>query len=144
MQQISIQCKSESDQAQSHGDKSLLFSSILLLCTQDQYIPIYVLWLFLILRTINRISEAHDKLELEQRNEYLKFKAIKKISKTQKIKRAEAEAVYEQMVAQELTRKAEETRIAEEKAAEEARIAEEKASVNTRLLEEIRDLLKNK
>ena len=74
----------------------------------------------------------------------MKFKAIKKIRKQEKVDRAEATRLYEERCKKEAEQKAEEARIAEEKAAEEARIAEEKATVNTRLLEEIRDLLKNK
>lgn len=100
--------------------------------------------LFTIVRVMNRVAEARDKIEEEQTKEYKKFKAIKKISKTQKISRAKAAILYEEQCKVEAEKKAEEARIAEEKAKEEARIAEEKATANTRLLEEIRDLLKSK
>ena len=100
--------------------------------------------LFSIVRVVNRVAEARDKIEEEQAKEYKRFKAVKKISKTQKVSRAEAMLIYDEQCKAEAEKKAEENRIAEEKAAEEARIAEEKATANTRLLEEIRDLLKNK
>lgn len=100
--------------------------------------------LFVIVRTMNRIAEARDKMETEQAQEYRRYKAIKKLKKERKICTAEATCLYDQQLAEEEAKRAEEERIAQEKAAEEARIAEEKATVNTRLLEEIRDLLKNK
>ena len=100
--------------------------------------------MFTIVRVMNRVAEARDKIEEEQTKEYKKFKAIKKISKTQKVSRAKAAILYEEQCKVEAEKKAEEARIAEEKAREEARIAEEKATANTRLLEEIRDLLKSK
>ena len=100
--------------------------------------------LFLIVRVINRVAEARDRIEEEQQKEYVKFKTIKKICKQEKVSKADATIIYEERCKQEAEKRAEEARIAEEKAKEEARIAEEKATANTRLLEEIRDLLKNK
>lgn len=100
--------------------------------------------LFVIVRTMNRIAEAREKMETEQAQEYRRYKAIKKLKKERKICTAEATLLYDQQLEEEKAKKAEEERIAQEKAAQEARIAEEKATANTRLLEEIRDLLKNK
>ncbi len=98
--------------------------------------------LFLIIRTMNKIREAHEKavegLNLDEKKEIAKIRAA------QKIKKAEAKKLYEEKVAAARAAKEEEDRLTAEKAAEEARIAEEKATANTKLLEEIRDLLKNK
>ncbi len=95
--------------------------------------------LFLIIRTMNKISEAKENafgdLSGDQRKE------VRKIRKEQKISYIAAVNVYEEKLA---AAKAEEERIAAEKAAAEAAALEEKEMANTRLLEEIRDLLKNK
>ncbi len=98
--------------------------------------------LFMIIRTINRLRDAHDKavdeLDLDEKKE------ICKIRREQKVSKAEATKIFEERQAAALAAKAEEERIAAEKAAADAALAEEKAMANTKLLEEIRDLLKNK
>ena len=98
--------------------------------------------LFMIVRTMNQIATAHermiDEMDLKEK------KAIAKIRREEKVSRKEAKAIFEQRLEAAKAKKAEEERLAAEKAAEEARLAEEKAMANTRLLEEIRDLLKNK
>lgn len=98
--------------------------------------------LFLIVRTMNNIAKAHERmvegLDLDEKKE------IVKIRKEQKVSKKEAVAIYEAKVEAVKAEKA----AAEAKAAEEAAVAaaeaEAKATANTRLLEEIRDLLKNK
>ena len=98
--------------------------------------------LFMIVRTMNRIAKAHERmvegLELDEKKE------ICKIRKEQRVSRKAAIAIYEAKVEALKAEKA----AAEAKAAEEAAVAkaaeEAKATANTRLLEEIRDLLKNK
>ncbi len=98
--------------------------------------------LFIIVRMINRIREAHDKAIGElSGNEKLE---IWKIRNEQKVSKAEAKIIYAEKIAAAKAAKEEEERLAKEKAEEEARLAEEKETANTRLLEEIRDLLKNK
>ncbi len=96
--------------------------------------------LFMIIRTINKIREAHEKalegLELTEKKE------IYKIRKEQKVSKADAKKIYEEKLAAAEAAKAEAERLAAEKAAAEAAEAEAKAMANTRLLEEIRDLLK--
>ncbi len=96
--------------------------------------------LFIIVRTMNRFSEAQDRMRdgwnFEEKKELAKIRYEQKISKKQ------AKAILEEKKAEIAAQKAEEARLAEEKAKEEARLAEEKATANTRLLEEIRDLLK--
>ncbi len=98
--------------------------------------------LFIVVRIINRVNEAHEKmvgdLELHKKRE------IRKIRKAEKVSKKEARALYEARVAEEQAKAEAEAKAAEEKAAEEARLAEEKALANTKLLEEIRDLLKSK
>ena len=98
--------------------------------------------LFCIVKTMNNIAAAHERavqgLEIDEK------KAVAKIAREQKIKRKQAQAIYDAQVEETLAKKAEEERLATEKAAEEAAAAEVKAMANTRLLEEIRDLLKNK
>ncbi len=98
--------------------------------------------LFIIVRMMNRITEAREKmlsdLEINEK------KAVHKIKRTEKVSKAEAKRRYAERLEAEKLAKAEEERLAKEKAEEEARIAEEKATANTRLLEEIRDLLKNR
>ena len=98
--------------------------------------------LFLIVRTMNNIAKAHERmvegLDLDEKKE------VAKIRREEKVSKKEAIAIYEAKVEALRAEKA----AAEAKAAEEAAIAaaaaEEKAMANTRLLEEIRDLLKNK
>ncbi len=98
--------------------------------------------LFVIVRTINRVREAHEKAIGElSGNDKLE---ILKIRREQKVSKAEAKAIYAEKIAAAKAAKEEEERLAKEKAEEEARLAEEKEMANTRLLEEIRDLLKNK
>ena len=91
---------------------------------------------------MNNIAKAHERaiqgLELDEK------KAVTKIAREQKIKRKEAQAIFDAQEKEALEKKAEEERLAAEKAAADAAVAEEKAMANTRLLEEIRDLLKNK
>ncbi len=98
--------------------------------------------LFVIVRTINKIHEAHEKavdgLDLNEKKE------LYKIRREEKVSMAEAKKIYEEKVAATVAAKAEEERIAAEKAAADAAAEAEKAMVNTKLLEEIRDLLKNK
>ncbi len=98
--------------------------------------------LFMIVRTMNKIREAHDKaidgLDLDEKKE------ICKICREQKVKKAEAKKIFEVRQAEAAAAKAEEERIAAEKAAADAALEAEKALANTKLLEEIRDLLKNK
>ncbi len=98
--------------------------------------------LFLIIRTMNKIREAHERaveeLGLNEKKE------IYKIRKSEKVTKAEAKKIYEERVAAAKAKKAEEERLAAEKAAADAAEAEAKATANTRLLEEIRDLLKAK
>ena len=102
--------------------------------------------LFMIVKTINQINEASQKALLGFKDP--KKKEIRKIAREEKVSRKEAKAIYAQRVADAEAAKAEEERLAAEKAAAEAaeaaRLAEEKATANTKLLEEIRDLLKSK
>ena len=100
--------------------------------------------LFSIVRIINRVADARDKIETEGLNKKQQLKALKRIKKEEKVSWEEAKVIYQKRIEEEKAKKAEEDRIAAEKAAEEQRIAEEKARENTRLLEEIRDLLKAK
>ena len=100
--------------------------------------------LFCIVRMINRLNEAHDKLVAEAKKE----KEIVKKYRKQGLKKKEARAKYEAELQAEVAaaeaKAAEEKRLAEEAAAAAAKAEEEKALANTRLLEEIRDLLKAK
>lgn len=98
--------------------------------------------LFTIVRVINNVRAASERLEKGLETEKGEKKAILKIKQEEKISWSEAKAVYVKRVEEVAAQKAEEERIAAEKAAEEAKLAEEKAMANTRLLEEIRDLLK--
>ncbi len=98
--------------------------------------------LFMIVRTMNRISEAHDRAL--QGIEFSRKKAIAKIRWEEKVSKKEAVAIYEKRLEETKAKKAEEERLAKEKAELDAKLAEEKATENTRLLAEIRDLLKNK
>ena len=102
--------------------------------------------LFLIVRTMNNIAKAHERmiegLDLDEKKE------IYQIRKEQKVSKKQAKAIYEARVEDMKAAKVAVEAEAAAKAAEEAAIAkaaeEEKAMANTRLLEEIRDLLKNK
>ena len=102
--------------------------------------------LFTIVKMINRVAEAREKAIGEI--DWSKKKQVREIRKTRNVSRKEAIAIWNKEKAEAEAKKAEETRLAEEKLAqekaEEARLAEEKAMQNTRLLEEIRDLLKQK
>ena len=102
--------------------------------------------LFLIVRTMNNIAKAHERmiegLDLDEKKE------IYQIRKEQKVSKKQAKAIYEARVEEMKAAKEAAEAEAAAKAAEEAALAkaaeEEKAMANTRLLEEIRDLLKNK
>ena len=102
--------------------------------------------LFMIVRTINKIAAAKERLadgiDFDEKKEICKICRKERVSKKMAVK------IYQQRVEELKAQKAEEDRIAAEKAAEEAAAAaaaeEAKATANTRLLEEIRDLLKNK
>ena len=98
--------------------------------------------LFLIVRMINRIAEAQEKIALGL--ELSDKKEIIKICREEKVSKKVAREILEKRKADLKAKKAEEERLAAEKAAAEAAAAEAKATANTRLLEEIRDLLKNK
>ena len=102
--------------------------------------------LFMIVKIMNQVAEAKERAIGE--DFISEKKAIYKIRKEQKVKRWQAIEIYKKQIADEKAKKAEEARLAEQKAlaekAEAERIAEEKAMANTRLLEEIRDLLKQK
>lgn len=98
--------------------------------------------LFMIVRTMNRIAEAREKmidgLDMDEK------KAVAKICCEEKVSKKEAKAIYEKRVEEAKAKKAAEEAAAAEVAAKAAAEAEAKATANTRLLEEIRDLLKNK
>lgn len=93
--------------------------------------------LFLIVRTINRISEAQAEGLSEN-------KAIAQIRRERKVSKKEAMAILQAQRDEAAAAKVEADRLAAEQAAADAAAAEAKAMANTRLLEEIRDLLKNK
>lgn len=100
--------------------------------------------LFSIVKTINRMAEANEKMKADLKTER---EALKKYRKSG-LKKADAIARYREDLraeaeakAAEEAKKQEELRLAAEK---EAREKEEKELAATRLLEEIRDLLKNK
>ena len=98
--------------------------------------------LFMIVRTMNRIAKAHERmvegLELDEKKE------IYQIRKEQRVSRKTAVAIYEAKVEALKAEKAAAEAAAVEAAAAAKKAEEEKATANTRLLEEIRDLLKNK
>ena len=98
--------------------------------------------LFLIVRTMNGIAEAQEKMvdgwNLEEKKE------IAKIRYEQKVNRKQAVQIWKEKKAALEAKAAEDARIAKENAEKAAKEAEEKAYANTRLLEEIRDLLKQK
>lgn len=96
--------------------------------------------LFSIVKIMNSIAEAQEKMVAELVSS--EKKAIRKIRKECKVKKAEAKEIYAQRLAEATAIKAAEEEAAAKKAAEEAALAEAKATANTRLLEEIRDLLK--
>ncbi|MBQ3505960.1 MAG: large conductance mechanosensitive channel protein MscL [Clostridia bacterium] len=98
--------------------------------------------LFSIVRIINNIRAASDRLEQGLAAEGNEKKAVKKIKKEEKVTKAQAKELYEERKAAALAEKALADAKAAEQAALEAKLAEEKATANTRLLEEIRDLLK--
>ena len=98
--------------------------------------------LFSIVRIINNIRAASDRLEQGLAVEGNEKKAVKKIKKEEKVTKAQAKELYEERKAAALAEKALADAKAAEQAALEAKLAEEKATANTRLLEEIRDLLK--
>jgi large conductance mechanosensitive channel len=93
--------------------------------------------LFMIVRIINRISEANQQMKKDMQTEK---EALKKYKK-EGLKKKEAIARYRADLAEEKARIEKEEA---EKKAEEERLALEKELANTRLLEEIRDLLKNR
>ncbi len=98
--------------------------------------------LFLIVRTMNGIAEAQEKMvdgwNLEEKKE------IAKIRYEQKVSRKQAVQIWKEKKAGLEAKAQEDARIAKENAEKAAKEAEEKAYANTRLLEEIRDLLKQK
>ena len=100
--------------------------------------------LFTIVRMMNKVAEAKSEAVNSAQLERNQKKEIKKIAKEEKVTRLVAESIYLQRLEEAKAAKAEEERIAAEKAAEEARLAEEKAMANTVLLTQIRDLLQNK
>ncbi len=93
--------------------------------------------LFLIVRTINRISEAQSS-GMDEKKEIYKIRRERKVSKK------EAMAILQAQKDEAAAAKIEADRLAAEQAEADAAAAEAKAMANTRLLEEIRDLLKNK
>lgn len=100
--------------------------------------------LFMIVRTMNKLSAARTEAMNSAKLEGNQKKEVKKIRKEEKVTKLEAEAIYLQRLEAAKAAEAEAARLAEEQAAEAARLAEEKAMANTVLLTEIRDLLKNK
>ena len=98
--------------------------------------------LFLIVRTINRINAAQEKMvegwDLDDKKEAYK------IRRELKVTRKEAMAIVEERKAEAKAKKEEEAKAAAEAEAKAKAEEEAKATANTRLLEEIRDLLKNK
>ncbi len=98
--------------------------------------------LFSIVRIINRVSEAQEKMI--DGFAWNEKKEILKIKKSEKVSTKKARELFEARKAEAVAKKAEEARIAAEKEAAIKALEEEKALANTRLLEEIRDLLKNK
>ncbi len=97
--------------------------------------------LFTIVKVINGLAEAHEKLIDEM--ELPEKKAIAAYRK-QGMKKAAARAKYQEDLKKAAEAKAAAEKLEAERLAAEAALAEAKATANTRLLEEIRDLLKNK
>ena len=98
--------------------------------------------LFLIVRAMNNIARAHERMI--EGLDWNEKKEIAKIRRIEKVSMKEAVAIYEARVEVKKAEKAAADSKAAEEAAAAAAVAEEKAMANTRLLEEIRDLLKNK
>ena len=102
--------------------------------------------LFIIVRTMNNIARAHERmidgLDLDEKKEICKIRREERVSRKQAM--AIYEARIEEMKAAKVAAEAEAAAKAAEEAAIAAAAAEEKATANTRLWEEIRDLLKNK
>ena len=96
--------------------------------------------LFSIVKVINHISEANEKIALGL--EVKKKKEIAKICFEEKVNKKRANEIYEQRLEALKAQKEEEARVLAEQEAQAKKEAEEKATANTRLLEEIRDLLK--
>lgn len=100
--------------------------------------------LFCIVRAINRVNQARDRIK----GEYETEKAAVKKYRREGLSKAEAKAKYAEDLAKAEAAKKEEERITAETAAAAAAAAaaeeEAKRTANTKLLEEIRDLLKNK
>ena len=96
--------------------------------------------LFTIVKILNRISEANEKLALGL--EVKKKKEIARIRLEEKVSKKRAIEIYEQRLEEARLKKEEEARVLAEQEAQAKKEAEEKAMANTRLLEEIRDLLK--
>jgi len=98
--------------------------------------------LFSIIKIFNRISEARE--EYLHGEEMTKKRAIYKICIEEKVDKKKAKLIYAERLEELKAKKAEEERIAAEKADAEKKAEQDRAMANTRLLEEIRDLLKNK
>ncbi len=96
--------------------------------------------LFTIVKVINRIAEANEKLALGF--DVKKKKEIAKIRKEENVTKKRAKEIWQQRLDEAKRKKEEEDRIKAEEEAKAQKEAEEKATANTRLLEEIRDLLK--
>lgn len=100
--------------------------------------------LFTIVKAMNRVKEANEKMKVEYETERA---AVKKYRK-EGLKKKQAVEKYRNDLKLAEERAAQEKKAAEEEAArvaaEEKKKQEEKELANTRLLEEIRDLLKNK
>lgn len=98
--------------------------------------------LFMIVRTINRVNAAHEKLvdgwDLDDKKEALKIRRKMRVSMK------EAMAIVEERKAEAKAKAEEEAKVKAEAEAKAKAEEEAKATANTRLLEEIRDLLKNK
>ena len=98
--------------------------------------------LFVVVKTMNRISELNE--ELRNNPEWNERKAIARIRYEEHLSKKQAREEWLKRLEAEKARLAEEKRLAQEKAEKEKALAEEQAMANTRLLEEIRDLLKEK
>lgn len=96
--------------------------------------------LFTIVKIINHISEANEKLALGM--DIKTKKEIAKIRFEEKVSKKRAKEIYGERLDELKRQKEEEARVLAEQEAQAKKEAEEKATANTRLLEEIRDLLK--
>ncbi|MBO5412150.1 MAG: large conductance mechanosensitive channel protein MscL [Clostridia bacterium] len=98
--------------------------------------------LFMIVRTINRVNAAQEKMvdgwDLDDKKEALKIRRKMRVSMK------EALAIVEERKAEAKAKAEEEAKLKAEAEAKAKAEEEAKATANTRLLEEIRDLLKNK